>query len=106
MILISLNLRGVGGTLKSASFRRVLDTTNPNIVFLQETLVEGDKAKSLFLQCLPHWNAIALDSQGHSGGLLSGWNPAYAEFCAFGTSLLAPLQVYISKEDLNSPRYV
>jgi hypothetical protein len=47
-------------------------------------LVEGDKDKSLFFQCLPHWNAVALDSLGFSGGLLSGWNPTFVDFCAFG----------------------
>jgi hypothetical protein len=44
------------------------------------------KDKSLFLQCLPMWNCVALDPNGHLGGLLSGWNPASAELCAFGTN--------------------
>jgi hypothetical protein len=43
MLLLSLNLRGTGGTLKVASVISVLDKTHPNIVFLQETLVHSKK---------------------------------------------------------------
>jgi exonuclease III len=39
MLLLSLNVRGIGGTLKVASFRRLVDHTRPEIIFLQETLV-------------------------------------------------------------------
>jgi exonuclease III len=46
MILLSLNIKGVGGALKSASLRRLLNRTNPNIIFLQETLVDEKKARS------------------------------------------------------------
>lgn len=48
-------------------------------------MIEEDKEKSLFFQCLPHWNVAALDSHGRSGGLLTGWNPSFIEFCVFGT---------------------
>jgi len=85
MIIFSLNLRGFGSPIKLASIKKLLQQIKRDIVFLQETLVEGDKEKSLFLQCLPHWNAVALDSHGRSGGLLSSWNPTYVKFCAFGT---------------------
>jgi len=33
MIFLSLNIRGIGGSLKVATFKRVLDTTLPNIIF-------------------------------------------------------------------------
>ena len=39
MLLLSLNVRGVGGTLKVASVRRLLEHTHPDIILLQETLV-------------------------------------------------------------------
>jgi exonuclease III len=45
MLLLSLNIRGIGGTLKVASFRRLVDHTRPEIIFLQETLVSAQKAK-------------------------------------------------------------
>jgi hypothetical protein len=63
-----------------------LKQINPDIVFLQETLVVGDKAKCFFLQCFPSWNVVALDPCGRSGGFLSGWNPTFVELCSFGTS--------------------
>jgi exonuclease III len=47
MILLSLNIRGVGGTLKYASFRHLLDRVHPEIIFLQETLVHEQKARDL-----------------------------------------------------------
>ena len=37
MLVLSLNIRGIGGTLKAASFRRLLELTKPDIIFLQET---------------------------------------------------------------------
>jgi exonuclease III len=49
MILLSLNIRGIGGSLKAVVFRRVLDRVHPDIIFLQETLVEEHKARG-FLQ--------------------------------------------------------
>jgi len=85
MIILSLNLRGFGSPTKLASLKRLLQQIKPNIVLLQETLIEGDKAKNLFFQCLPHWNVGAIDSIGRSRGLLTSWNPSLAEFCAFGT---------------------
>jgi exonuclease III len=45
MIFLSLNIRGVGGILKSASLRRLLRRTTPDIIFLQETMVEDTKAR-------------------------------------------------------------
>jgi hypothetical protein len=33
----------------------------------------------------PSWNAVALDPCGRSGGLLSGWNPDYAELSSLDT---------------------
>jgi hypothetical protein len=86
MLIFSLNLHGFGSSTKLASLKNLLQQIKPDIVFLQETLIEGDQAKSLFFHCLPHWNVVALDLHGRSRGLLTGWNPTLAEFCAFGTT--------------------
>jgi hypothetical protein len=43
MLLMSLNIGWVGGTLKEASVWRLLENTHPEIVFLQETLVNAQK---------------------------------------------------------------
>jgi exonuclease III len=39
MFLLTLNIRGIGGTLKVASVCRLLDQTRLDIVFLQEIMV-------------------------------------------------------------------
>jgi len=46
MILISLNIRGVGGLLKLASLRRLLDKHRPTVIFLQETLVDAEVVRN------------------------------------------------------------
>jgi len=33
------------------------------------------------------WKVVALDPNGRLGGLLTRWNPSYAELCAFGTNV-------------------
>jgi hypothetical protein len=86
MIILSFKLRGFGGPTKLASLKLLLKQVKPDIVFMQETLVDGEKVKHFFLQCFLTWNVVALDPNECSGGLLSGWNPTYDEFCAFGTS--------------------
>lgn len=45
MILLSINIRGVGGPLKQTSLKRIIDQTHPSIIFLQETLVEASVAR-------------------------------------------------------------
>jgi exonuclease III len=69
MIFLSLNIRGVGGPLKSASMRRLLNRTNPDIIFLQETLVDEKKARSFMNSLRPAWLACVVSSVGKSGGL-------------------------------------
>jgi endonuclease/exonuclease/phosphatase family metal-dependent hydrolase len=75
MILLSLNLRGVGGTLKVASMRRLLRKTKPDIIFLQETLVDEKKARLFMLNFFPGWLSCVVSSVGNSGGLLVTWDP-------------------------------
>jgi exonuclease III len=76
MILLSLNIRGVGGSLKTASFRRLPSETTPNIIFLQETMVNGLKARSFLNQFHPTWLTSSVDSIGTSGGLVVSWDPS------------------------------
>jgi endonuclease/exonuclease/phosphatase family metal-dependent hydrolase len=76
MILLTLNIRGVGGSLKTASFRRLLSRTSPNIIFLQETMVNGQKSRSFLNQFHPNWLTSSQDSIGTSGGLAVSWDPS------------------------------
>jgi endonuclease/exonuclease/phosphatase family metal-dependent hydrolase len=77
MILLSLNIRGVGGPLKQASMRRIIDQTQPSIIFLQETLVAASVARDFMHLLRPSWLSCAASSVGTSGGLLVTWDPAY-----------------------------
>jgi exonuclease III len=49
MILLSLNIQGVEGTLKQASMRRVIKKVKPGVIFLQEML--GDEEKEHVILC-------------------------------------------------------
>ena len=85
MILLSLNIRGIGGTLKAASVRRLLDRTRPDIVFFQETLSDEKKARDFLLQLRPSWAATTVNSLGTLGGLLVAWDPIFFDLKPFLT---------------------
>jgi len=70
MILLSLNVIGVGGPLKLASMRRLLTKTLPNVIFLQETLVDAEKARNFMYFLRPEWMIYVVSSAGKSGGIL------------------------------------
>jgi exonuclease III len=75
MILLSLNIRGVGGLQKTTSFRRLLSLTHPDIIFLQETLVDSKKARHFLNIFFPTWYICTVSSLGTSGGLVVAWDP-------------------------------
>jgi hypothetical protein len=75
MILLTLNLRGVGGAPKLASLRRLLSRTLPDILFFQETLVEERKARAFVTTLRPNWLVCAVSSVGRSRGLCVAWDP-------------------------------
>jgi len=76
MIVLSLNIRGIGGTLKIASFRRLLARTKPDLIFLQETLSADHIARDFVHQFRTSWFSAAVSSLGTSGGLLVAWDPS------------------------------
>lgn len=99
-MIFSLNIRGFGGPSKLASLKILFSKSLPDVVFLQETLVDSEKAQRLFLNFLPTWNYVELDPNGRSGGLLVGWNPAKVELYACGTSASIFLEgIYIHSEE-------
>jgi hypothetical protein len=77
MILLSLNIRGVGGSLKFASMRNFLSKTQPNVIFLQETLVAGEKARNFMYMLRPEWMICAVSSVEKFGGILVSWDPNF-----------------------------
>ena len=77
MILLSLNVRGVGGPLKLASMRRLLAKTLPDVIFQQETLVDAEKARNFMYFLKPEWMICVVSSARKSGGLLVSWDPTF-----------------------------
>jgi endonuclease/exonuclease/phosphatase family metal-dependent hydrolase len=102
MLLLSLNIRGIGGTLKVASVRRLLDRTRPDIVFLQEILTDEQKARDCMLQLQPSWVATVVNSLGTSCGLLVTWDPNSFDLNPFLTtgSILLTGSCISSKKEL------
>jgi exonuclease III len=85
MLLLSLNIRGIGGTLKVASMHRLLERTRPDIVFLQETLSREQKARYFLHHLHPSWVSTAVNSTGNFGGLLVSWDPNIYDLVSFLT---------------------
>jgi len=83
MILPSLNIRGVGGILKNTSFQRLIDNTHPSIIFLEETLVDEQRARAFISFIKPQWLVSVVNSVGKSGGLLVSWDPVLFELEPF-----------------------
>ena len=75
MIFDTLNVRGVGGTLKYLSCKRFLDLEKPDVLLIHETMVCEEKERELFMKLLPNCYFYGVDSIGLSGGLLIAWNP-------------------------------
>jgi hypothetical protein len=50
-----------------------------NIILIQETMVEGVRARAVFESWLKNWLFCSLDADGQSGGLLTGWSPNFKE---------------------------
>jgi hypothetical protein len=85
MIVLSLNIRGIRGTLKAASFRHLLEQTKPDVIFLQETLSADHLARDFIHRFRPLWITAALSSIGSSGGMLVSWDPALFDFKSYLT---------------------
>jgi hypothetical protein len=102
MLLLTLNIRGIGGTLKAASVRRLLDQTRPDIIFLQETLVHEQKARDFMHHLRPSWVSSVVNYVGTSGGLLVTWDPNLYELVPFLTigGILLTCRCIINKREI------
>ena len=83
MILLSINIRGIGGGPKRTAFKHVLDSHSLAVVFLQETMSLGANACDYFLRLRSSWRVCARDASRLSSGILVAWNPLVADFRAF-----------------------
>ena len=55
----------------------MVNSLNPMIIFIQETMMEGDKAKEALEPWLKGWSFGFISSEGHLGGQITTWNKEY-----------------------------
>jgi hypothetical protein len=91
MIVENLNVREVGGSLKSLNLNIFLDKIKLDLIFIQETMVGAAKARDVFAKLLLKWHFCGVDSIGISRGLLMAWNPCKSDFGA----LLTPTGIFL-----------
>ena len=73
MILMSLNVRGLASLPKKLAVKRLIDQHAVDVIFIQETMIEGCGLVQ-DLELLTHgWQFISVDAMGRSGGLILGW---------------------------------
>jgi len=86
MLLLSLNIRGMKGTLKKASIRILLEQTRLEIIFfLQETLVLAQNSRDSMHALRPSWVSCVVNALGTSGGLRVSWDPTVYDLVPFLT---------------------
>jgi len=85
MIITTFNIRGLGGGPKKCALRRLFSTVRPDLILIQETMAPAWRACHYFLNIFPGWEVSAVDSVGHSGGLLCIWNPSICNFASFSS---------------------
>jgi exonuclease III len=73
MKTLSFNCRGVASPSKKISLHRLVESTQPDILMLQETLGDAILVVPLLEKLFKGWNFIGLDAKGRSGGLAMGW---------------------------------
>ena len=77
MLVLSFNVRGLGNSPKIKSLKRMVNSLKPLIIFIQETMMEGQKGKEMLEPWLKGWSFGFISSEGHSGGLITAWNQEY-----------------------------
>ena len=104
MLILSLNVRGLGGKTKAFSLRSLFSSLNPDFILLQETMCSALPALFAFSKILPSWEFCATNAHGLSGGLLSAWNPKKVNCRAFQTC--AGLLLEASIRGTNLPLHI
>jgi len=79
MKILSFNCRGFASLAKKLALRRLLLSSQMDIIFLQETLCQAEPLIQSLSAWLPSWTFHALDAFGRSGGLAIGVNNRVAE---------------------------
>lgn len=73
MKIVSFNCRGLVSPSKNSSLKRLIDSMEPNIIFIQETLGDSSLIKGALESLMPNFSFEAVDARGRSGGMVSRW---------------------------------
>ena len=95
MIILSLNIRGLGGRPKTLGLRSLLESLHPDLILLQEKMCSDLPALISISKFLPSWEYCAVSARGLSGGLLSAWNPRSIKCKAYHTFAGILLQAHV-----------
>jgi hypothetical protein len=77
MKILSFNARGVGGAWKKNPLKRLVQSLSPDVILIQETMVDGLRERSFFETWLNSWSFCTLDADGQSRGLLTSWSHSF-----------------------------
>ena len=80
MKILSLNVRGMGGSTKQKILHHLLTSVSPELILLQGTMSSTYPALLAFSKLHPGWEFCAISSKG-----LSGWNPLKVQSKAYKT---------------------
>jgi hypothetical protein len=71
---VSFHWQGQLLFLKKFSLHKLVESTQPNLILLQETLGEAASIITFLESFLKHWKFIGVYAKGRSRGLAIGWN--------------------------------
>eukprot|EP01018_Ginkgo_biloba_P003768 Gb_15009 [translate_table: standard] len=67
-------LRVLGGQAKKFTLKRMIDLEKPEVIFVQENVSKGEILLRELKKLLFGWDFFALDANGCSKGLITGWS--------------------------------
>ena len=72
MILMTLNVRGLASLPKKLALIRLINQHAADVIFIQETMIEGCVLVQELEMLIHGWQFISVDAKGRSGGLILG----------------------------------
>ena len=91
MIIVSLNIKGLGSSRKKIILLHLIGVNHPSIILLQEKMMIGDKIWPILLGICLGWRVCVVNALSLLGGLANFWDPKVMNFfvCkSFGSILL------------------
>lgn len=78
---------------------QLFELVQPNIIFIQDTMVVGSSAREVLRKFLKGWYMSTIDAIGQSVGLLSAWNPRNLNVVPFFTPTGIMFEGYFCESD-------